>query len=88
LPSKLEKTHFSVRFACALINNKLLTKHVREVSQTKGRNKAIKTLNTKISTDPYKMAIFPVGITYSLQKPKTPYCGNFSLQVAAINIRR
>jgi len=39
-----------VRFASALINNKLLNKHVREVSQTKGGNKAIKILNTKIPT--------------------------------------
>jgi len=31
--------------------------------------------------DPYKMAIFPVGIPYLLQKPKHPYCRYFSLQV-------
>jgi len=46
-----------------------LTKHVREVSQANGRNRAINILNTKIPTDPYKMAIFPAGIPYSLQKP-------------------
>jgi len=39
------------------------------VKYHKGRNKAIKILNTKIPTDPYKMAIFAVGIPYSLQKP-------------------
>ena len=32
-----------------------------------------KILNMKIPTDPYKLAIFPVGIPYSLQKPKNPY---------------
>jgi len=47
-------------------------------------NKAIKILNTKIPTDPYKMAIFPVGILYSLQKSKNPYRRDFSLQVATL----
>jgi len=54
------------------------------VKYHKGRNKAIKILNTKISTDPYKIAIFPVGIPFSLQKPKNPYCRNFSLRVATL----
>jgi len=35
--------------------------------------------------DPYKMAIFPVGIPYLLQKPKHPYCRYFSLQVPSGN---
>jgi len=30
------------------------------------------------------MAIFPVGIPYSLQKPKNPYRRDFSLQVATL----
>jgi len=71
LPPKLEKTHFPVRFASARINNKLLTKHIRGVSQTKGKNKAIKNLNTKIPTDPYKIAIIPVRITYPLNNQGT-----------------
>jgi len=29
----------------------------------KGRNKAIKILNTKIPTDPYKIGIFTAGIS-------------------------
>ena len=29
-------------------------------------------MNAKIPTDPYKMAIFPVGIPYSLQSLKIP----------------
>jgi len=59
-----------------------LTKHVREVSQR--QKKAIKILNTKIPTDPYKTAIIPVGIPYSLQKPKNPYRRDFSLRVATL----
>jgi len=43
----------------------------------KGRNKAIKILNTKIPTDPYKMAIFPIGNLLFLQKPKNIYCRIF-----------
>jgi len=50
----------------------------------KRRNKAIKILNTKIPTDPYKMAIFPVGIPCSLQKPKNPYRRDFSLRVGTL----
>ena len=50
----------------------------------KRRNKAIKILNTKIPTDPYKIAIFPVGIPYSLQKPKNPYRRDFSPRVATL----
>jgi len=34
------------------------------------------------------MAIFPVGIPYSLQKPKNPYCRDFSLRVATLVRRR
>jgi len=30
------------------------------------------------------MAIFPAGIPYSLQKPKNPYCRDFSLRVATL----
>jgi len=30
------------------------------------------------------MAIFPVGILYSLQKPKNPYRRDFSLRVATL----
>jgi len=54
------------------------------VKYYKGRNKAIKILNTKIPTDIYKMAIFPVGIPYSLQKPKNSYCRDFSLRAATL----
>jgi len=53
----------------------------------KGRNKAIKILNVKIPTDPYKMAIFPIGNLYSLQKPKNIYCRNFSLRVATLTAK-
>jgi len=35
----------------------------------------------KIPTYPYKMAIFSVGISYSLQKPKSSYCCDSSLWV-------
>jgi len=50
------------------------------VKYHKGWNKAIKLLNTKkIPTDPYKMAIFPVGIPYPLQKPKNPYCRDIAI---------
>jgi len=73
--SKLAKTLFSVRFASALAtNDKLLTKHVREVSQRlKQSDKNSEHKN------PYKMAIFPVGIPYSLQKPKNPYCRDIAI---------
>jgi len=56
------KTHFPVRFASALglNNNKLLTKHVRQVSQR--WKQSDKILHTKIPTNPFKKAIFPVGI--------------------------
>jgi len=80
LPSKLVKTRFPLRFASVL----MLTKHVLDLKYHKCRNKAIKILNTKIPTDPYKMAVFPVGIPYSLQKPKNPYRRDFSLRVAAL----
>jgi len=50
----------------------------------KGTNKATKILNTKIPINPYKIAIFLVGIPYSLQKPKNPYCRDFSLRVATL----
>ena len=50
----------------------------------KGRNKAKKILNTKIPTNPYKIATFSVGIPYSLQKPKNPYCKDFSLCAATL----
>jgi len=43
-----------------------------------GRNKAIKILNTKIPTDSYKTAIFPVGI--SLLPTKIPTVGIFSYE--------
>jgi len=33
------------------------------------------------------MAIFPVEIPYSLQKPKNPYRRNFSVQVAKLSLR-
>jgi len=46
----------------------------------KDRYKAIKILNTKIPTNPCKIAIFPVGIPYSLQKPKIPTVGIFSYE--------
>jgi len=36
----------------------------------KRRNKVKKILNTKIPANPYKIAIFLIGIPYSLQKPK------------------
>ena len=36
----------------------------------KSRNKATKILNTKFPTNPFKIAIFPVGIPYSLQMPE------------------
>jgi len=55
------------------------------VEYHKGRNKAIKILNTKIPTDPYKIAIFPVKIPYSLQKSKNPYRVDFSLRVATLS---
>jgi len=41
------------------------------VKYRKRRKKRIKILNTKIPTDTYKMAIFPVGIPYYLQKIPT-----------------
>jgi len=56
------------------------------VKYHKGRNKVIKNLNTKIPTDPYKMSILPVGIPYSLQKPINPYCRDFSLRVATLQV--
>jgi len=64
-----------VRFASALAtNDKLLTKHVREVSQRlKQSDKNSEHKN------PYKMAIFPVGIPYSLQKPKNSYCRDIAI---------
>ena len=34
------------------------------------------------------MAIFPVGIPYSRQKPKNPYRWGFSLRVATLNLKR
>jgi len=59
----------------------------------KGRNKTIKILNTKIPTNPHKIAIFPVGIPYTLQKPKNPYCRHpycrdFSLRVATLSLHQ
>jgi len=54
------------------------------VKYHKRRNKTIKILNTKIPTDPCKMAIFP----YSLQKPKNPYRRDFSLRVASLNLSK
>jgi len=47
------------------------------VKYHKGRNKAIKILNTKIPTDPYKMVIFPVEIPYSYISLKIPTVGIF-----------
>jgi len=73
LPSKLVKTRFPLRFASVL----MLTTHVLDLKYHKRRNKTIQILNTKIPTDPYKMVIFPVGIPYSLQKPKNPYRWDF-----------
>ena len=81
LPSKLVKTRFPLRFASVL----MLTTHVLDLKYHKCRNKAIQILNTKIPTDPYKMAIFPVGIPYSLQKPKNPYRRDFSPRVATLH---
>jgi len=42
------------------------------VKYHKGRDKATKITNTKIPTDPYKTAIFPVGIPFwiGLLRPK------------------
>ena len=34
----------------------------------------------KIPTDPWKMAIFPLGIPYSLQKPKNRNSRDFSYE--------
>jgi len=70
-----------VRFANVLIINCWPNTSVK---CHKRRNKAIKILNTTIPTDPYKMAIFPGGIPYTLQNSKNPYCRYFSLRVATL----
>ena len=72
---------WSMRVASAVINCWRITTSVK---YHKGRKKAIKDLNSKIPTDPYKRAIFPVGIPYSLQNPKNPYRRYFSLRVATV----
>jgi len=72
------KTQLPVRFASVLIINcKFLTIHTNtSVKCYKGRNKAIKILHTEIQTNSYKIAIFSIGIPYSLlQKPKIPTAG-------------
>jgi len=61
-----------VRFASALIVNYWPNTSVK---YHKRRNKAIKIINTKIPTDPYKMAIFPVGTPY--KSLKIPNVGIF-----------
>ena len=77
----MAKTHFSVRFASVLVINCWPNTSVK---CHKGRNKAIKLLNTKIPTNPHKIALFHVGITYSLKKTKNPYCRDFSRRVATL----
>jgi len=81
----VEKTHFPVRLASA-INNKLLIKHVREVSQSQKQND--KNSKHKIPMDSYKMTIFHLGILYSLKMLQNSYCRDFSLRVATLTARR
>jgi len=77
----MAKTHFPVRFASVVMIN---CWPKTSVKCHKGRNKAIKILNTKISTNPYKIAIFPVGFHYTLQKHDNPYCREFSIREATL----